>query len=146
MMTREEEEKKIDEEVNKTIKENEIPAPKMAKDLEDQRAAAKEEASADANKEAMQDAEGTPERKELMKRIQHTIDKIRPYIQADGGDVQLIDYKDHVVTVSMVGACAGCMIASVDVSEGIQAILIDEIPEVHKVQMLQSNPWGYTRM
>lgn len=145
-MTREEEEKKINEEINQTIKENEIPAPKMAKELEEKRVAAKEAASSDSNKEAMQNAEGTPERKDLMNRIQHTINKIRPYIQADGGDVQLIDYKDHVVTVSMVGACAGCMIASVDVSEGIQAILMDEIPEVHKVEMLQANPWGYTRM
>jgi Fe-S cluster biogenesis protein NfuA len=144
-MTREEEEKKISEEVNKTIAENEMPEPKMAKDLEEQRAAAKEEAAADSNKTAMQNAEGTPERKELMDRIQHTINKIRPYIQADGGDVQLMDYKDGVVTVSMVGACAGCMVASQDVSQGIQAIIIDEIPEVHKVQMLETNPWGYSQ-
>ena len=44
---------------------------------------------------------------DVLERIEKTISKIRPYIQADGGDVQLVDYKDGVVTVKMLGACAG---------------------------------------
>ena len=73
----------------------------------------------------------TPEeravRNDLLDRIEHTINKIRPYIQADGGDVQLIDYEDGVVTVAMLGACAGCMAIDTTLNEGIQALLI-EIP------------------
>ena len=89
----------------------------------------------------------TPEeravRNDLLDRIEHTINKIRPYIQADGGDVQLIDYEDGVVTVAMLGACAGCMAIDTTLNEGIQALLTDEIPEVKKVQMLESTPYGF---
>ena len=80
---------------------------------------------------------------ELLERIEKTINKIRPYIQADGGDVQLIDYEDGVVTVAMLGACAGCMAIDTTLNEGIQALLMDEIPEVKKVQMLESTPYGF---
>ncbi|MCH4207821.1 MAG: NifU family protein [Solobacterium sp.] len=72
---------------------------------------------------------------DLLERIEASINKIRPYIQQDGGDLQLVDYKDGVVTVRMVGACAGCVMASQDISDGVQAILIDEIPEVKQVIM-----------
>ena len=89
----------------------------------------------------------TPEeravRNDLLDRIEHTINKIRPYIQADGGDVQLIDYEDGVVTISMLGACAGCMAIDTTVNEGIQALLMDEVPEVKKVRMLTDTPFGY---
>lgn len=88
-------------------------------------------------------AEERAVRNDLLARIEHTINKIRPYIQADGGDVQLIDYEDGVVTVSMLGACAGCMAIDTTLNEGIQALLMDEVPEVKSVRMLQSSPFGY---
>ena len=89
----------------------------------------------------------TPEerakRNDLLDRIEHTINKIRPYIQADGGDVQLIDYEDGVVTVTMLGACAGCMAIDTTLTDGIEALLMDEVPEVKKVQMLETSPFGF---
>ena len=89
----------------------------------------------------------TPEerakRNDLLDRIEHTINKIRPYIQADGGDVQLIDYEDGVVTVTMLGACAGCMAIDTTLTDGIEALLMDEVPEVRKVQMLETSPYGF---
>lgn len=84
---------------------------------------------------------------DLLERIEKTINKIRPYIQADGGDVQLIDYKDGVVTVRMLGACAGCMAIDQTLTEGIQAILMDEVPEVKEVRMdesLEMGNFGYS--
>lgn len=72
---------------------------------------------------------------DLLERIEKTINKIRPYIQADGGDVQLVDYKDGVVTVRMLGACAGCIAIDTTLTQGVQAILMDEIPEVKEVKM-----------
>lgn len=132
-MTREEEEKKINEQIDENIKGHEIPAPE---------APAKEETKvAEPAPEELLNAE-TPQREDLVNRINHTLNKIRPYIQADGGDVQFVDYKDGTVTVTMLGACAGCFMASADISEGIQAILIDEVPEVKRVKMLESSPWG----
>lgn len=76
---------------------------------------------------------------ELIDRIQHTLNKIRPYIQQDGGDIEFVSFEDGIVTVRMVGACAGCHMASIDVSEGVEAIILDEIPEVVKVQLEEDN-------
>ena len=72
---------------------------------------------------------------DVLERIEKTISKIRPYNQADGGDVQLVDYKDGVVTVKMLGACAGCMAIDETLTQGIEAILIDEVPEVTAVKL-----------
>lgn len=85
---------------------------------------------------------------DLLERIEKTINKIRPYIQADGGDVQLVDYKDGVVTVRMLGACAGCIAIDTTLTQGVQAILMDEIPEVKEVKMeepdLNATPDSYS--
>lgn len=72
---------------------------------------------------------------DVLERIEFTINKIRPYIQADGGDVQLVDFQDGIVTVRMLGACAGCMAIDATLTDGIQAILIDEVPEVKGVKL-----------
>ncbi len=72
---------------------------------------------------------------DLLERIEATINRIRPYIRQDGGDIQLVDFQDGVVTVRMIGACAGCFMASTDISEGVQTILMEEVPEVTKVVM-----------
>ena len=145
-MNRDEEEQKINEEIDETIKGHEISAPaqpaKEAAPVIDKTQLATDPETL----KALQNAEGTLERQDLLDRIQHTLNKIRPYIQADGGDVQLIDYKDGIVTVSMLGACAGCMAIDATLTDGIQAILIDEVPEVVKVQMLEANPYGYSEM
>ena len=71
----------------------------------------------------------------MKEQVQVVLDKLRPFIQQDGGDVQLVDYKDGVVTVRMLGACAGCMSIDSTLTDGIQAILIDEIPEVKEVKL-----------
>ena len=85
-----------------------------------------------------------PVQADLLERIERTIDKIRPYIQHDGGDVQLVDYQDGVVTVRMMGACAGCMSIDSTLTDGIQAILIDEVPEVNSDKLDTSfAPYSY---
>ena len=91
----------------------------------------------------MSETETVMNNSDVLERIEKTINKIRPYIQQDGGDVQLVDYQDGVVTVRMLGACAGCMAIDTTLNEGIQALLMDEIPEVKKVQMLQASPYGF---
>ena len=72
---------------------------------------------------------------EVLEDIERTMKMIRPYIQADGGDVQLVDFKDGIVTVKMLGACAGCFMIDSTLTDGIQAILMDEVPEVKGVTM-----------
>lgn len=69
--------------------------------------------------------------------IKHVIEKIRPYIQRDGGDVEFISFEDGIVTVRMLGACMGCIALDDTISEGIEAILLDEVPGVTGVKVAQ---------
>ena len=67
--------------------------------------------------------------------LESTINVIRQSLQADGGDVCLIDVTDDgVVTLEMQGACAGCPLATFDMSDGIERILIEHVPGVKRVQ------------
>lgn len=64
-----------------------------------------------------------------------TLEIIAQSLQADGGDVALIDVNDEgVVTLEMTGACAGCPMSAYDMSEGIERILIEHVPGVTRVQ------------
>ena len=66
--------------------------------------------------------------------VQKAIDRIRPNLQADGGDVELIDVgEDGVVKVKLVGACHGCPMAQMTLKNGIEKFLKQEVPEVKAV-------------
>ena len=71
--------------------------------------------------------------KEKEKEILETLDLIRPFLISDGGDVEFIKYEDNIVYVKLVGACAGCAMANATLKDGIEAALIDAIPEVKEV-------------
>ncbi len=73
------------------------------------------------------------ENTEVIKRINEVIDRVRPYLQNDGGDVTFKRYENGVVYVSLVGACANCSMATMTLEDGIEEALINEIPEVIKV-------------
>lgn len=69
--------------------------------------------------------------------VEAVLDKIRPYIQQDGGDIQFLGIDENaIVYVSFRGACAGCMMASEDFSSGIKLILMDEVPGVRDVVLV----------
>lgn len=70
-----------------------------------------------------------------IEEIKHVIEKIRPYIQRDGGDVEFVAFEDGIVTVKMLGACMGCIALDDTISEGIEAILLDEVPGVVGVKV-----------
>lgn len=63
-------------------------------------------------------------------KIKAVLDKTRPILQADGGDIEFVDYKDGIVYVRMQGACAGCSAINVTLYDGIESILLAEVPEV----------------
>jgi Fe-S cluster biogenesis protein NfuA len=69
----------------------------------------------------------------MKEKVQKVIDKIRPMLQADGGDVELVDCVDGVVTVRLKGACAGCPMSQMTLRNGIERTLKKEIPEVKSV-------------
>jgi Fe-S cluster biogenesis protein NfuA len=66
-------------------------------------------------------------------KVEAVLAKIRPALQADGGDVELVGVDGGVVKVSLKGACAGCPVATVTLKQGIERILKEEIPEVKEV-------------
>jgi len=66
-------------------------------------------------------------------KVTETLDKIRPQLQADGGDVELVDVSDGTVKVKLTGACAGCPMSTMTLKMGIEKILKRDIPEVKEV-------------
>ena len=71
---------------------------------------------------------------DLEQRILRSMDKIRPYIQRDGGDMQFVKIDDDgIVTVKLLGACVGCGLVNYTLKGGVEALLMDEIPEVRGV-------------
>lgn len=68
-------------------------------------------------------------------KVKTTIEKVRPMLQADGGDIKLVgvDEASGVVTVELQGACHGCPHAAMTIKNGVEAILKQEVPEVTEV-------------
>lgn len=66
--------------------------------------------------------------------VERVLGKIRPALQADGGDVELVDVEEGVVKVRLTGACGGCPMANVTLKNGIEALLKEEIPSVSRVE------------
>ena len=72
---------------------------------------------------------------ELKAQVMAVLDQIRPHLQADGGDVELIDVsEDGIVKVKLVGACGGCPMAQVTLKRGIEARLKQLVPGVQSVE------------
>ncbi|HMB26093.1 MAG TPA: NifU family protein [Patescibacteria group bacterium] len=71
----------------------------------------------------------------MEKKIKDLLQKIRPKLQADGGDVEFVDFTDDgVVQVRLKGACQGCPMAELTLKEGIGRLLKEELPEVKDIQ------------
>ena len=70
----------------------------------------------------------------MKEKVEAAIQKIRPMLQADGGDVELVDVQEGIVTVRLQGACAGCPMSQMTLKNGIEKILKKEIPEVIAVE------------
>ena len=66
-------------------------------------------------------------------KIKEVLNKIRPYLNHDGGDVEFVKFEDGTCYVSLKGACAGCMFADMTISNTVEEILTAEVPEVVKV-------------
>jgi len=68
-------------------------------------------------------------------RIEKALDKIRPSLQFDGGDVELIDVdeKEGIVKVKLTGACGGCPMSQMTLTFGVEKAIKEEIPEIKKV-------------
>ena len=69
----------------------------------------------------------------MKEKIEAVLAQIRPALQADGGDVELVDVSEGMVRLKLKGACAGCPMATMTLRQGIERVLKEKIPEVKEV-------------
>lgn len=70
----------------------------------------------------------------MKEKVEKALEKIRPALQADGGDVELVDVSGGIVKVKLTGACHGCPMSMMTLQNGIEETLKSEVPEVKSVE------------
>jgi Fe-S cluster biogenesis protein NfuA len=71
---------------------------------------------------------------ELKEQVEKALDDIRPALQADGGDIEFVDMIDGVVQVRLQGACAGCPMSQMTLTNGVERHLKNVVPGVERVE------------
>lgn len=66
-------------------------------------------------------------------KIKEIINKLRPYLVGDGGDIEFVKYEDGIVYIKMLGACAGCALIDYTLKDGVEMAIKEEVPEVKEV-------------
>jgi len=69
----------------------------------------------------------------MREKVEAVLAKVKPALQADGGDVELVDVTEGVVKLRLTGACSGCPMAAMTLQHGIERVLKEQIPEVKEV-------------
>ncbi|KYP80579.1 NifU family protein [Ferroacidibacillus organovorans] len=69
----------------------------------------------------------------MFERVEAVIDHLRPALQSDGGDVELIDVNDGIVTLHLLGACSGCPMSTMTLKMGIERAIKQSVPEILEV-------------
>lgn len=70
-------------------------------------------------------------------QVKEILHKVRPYLQRDGGDIKYISFEDGIVYVEMLGACVGCGALDSTLKDGIEAILLEEVPGIIGVENVE---------
>ncbi len=86
--------------------------------------------------EQVQTQQVQTEEPNLRTRVEQVLDNIRPYIQGDGGDIELIDVTDGVVQIRLAGACVGCMHSMMTLQVGIERMLKEALPDIKSVEAM----------
>lgn len=71
---------------------------------------------------------------DVVSRIIVLIDKLKPFLINDGGNLEFVKYENNIVFVRMMGACKECEMMDITLKEGIEEIIVNEIPEVKEVR------------
>ena len=66
-------------------------------------------------------------------KIKEIINKLKPYLISDGGDIEFVKYENNIVYIKMLGACAGCALLDYTLKDGIEMAIKEEVPEVKEV-------------
>lgn len=70
----------------------------------------------------------------IVEQVLEIIDKLRPYINRDGGDIRFVKYEEGIVYVELLGACVGCVAIDSTLKDGVEAILLEEVPGIIGVE------------
>jgi len=71
---------------------------------------------------------------DIREKVEAAIEEIRPNLQADGGDIELVDVENGIAKVKLKGACAGCPMSTMTIKWGVESFLKKKIPEIVKVE------------
>lgn len=74
---------------------------------------------------------------ETEKRVKAALEEIKPRIQADGGDIELVAIEKDTVKVRLQGACAGCPMAALTLKQGVERLIKAKVPEIRSVEAVQ---------
>ncbi|MEI7980803.1 MAG: NifU family protein [Bacteroidota bacterium] len=78
-------------------------------------------------------------REEMVTKVKNVIEQIRPYLQADGGDVEYVDLtEDNVVNIRLLGMCGNCPHSRMTLKNGIEAAVVRAIPEITAVESVMA--------
>jgi Fe-S cluster biogenesis protein NfuA len=69
----------------------------------------------------------------MREKVERALEKIRPALQADGGDVELVSVEGNTVKIKLIGACASCPFSQLTIKQGVEDSLKKEVPEIEKV-------------
>ena len=81
-----------------------------------------------------QQVELQDQEQDMRARVERVLETIRPHVQGDGGDIELIDVTNGIVQIRLAGACVGCMHSMMTLQAGIERMLKQEIPEIRVVE------------
>lgn len=73
---------------------------------------------------------------DIKEQVQEVLDKLRPFLLRDGGDVDLVDVEDGIVKLRLLGACGSCPSSTITLKAGIERALLEEVPGVIEVEQV----------
>lgn len=80
-------------------------------------------------------------REDIISKIETSLDSIRPYLKADGGDVKISELTtDNIVKLEFVGACGNCSMSTMTFKAGVEAAIKRDVPEVKSIQVVNLTP------
>ena len=81
---------------------------------------------------------------EISRKIEASLDSIRPYLKADGGDVKVTEITDdHVVRLEFVGACGNCTMSTMTFKAGVEAAIKRDVPDIKSIEVINLAPIGH---
>ena len=73
---------------------------------------------------------------EIIEKIKFELDKIKPFLMSEGGGIEFVKYEDNIVYVKFFGACVNCGLIDYTLKDGVEQILMNEIPEIKEVRKI----------